>query len=43
MNEEVCALVGAVGGTGTTRLALEFGATLAGEERSVALDRKSVV
>jgi cellulose biosynthesis protein BcsQ len=37
MNEEVCALVGAVGGTGTTRLALEFGATLAGEERSVAV------
>lgn len=35
MSDEVCALVGAVGGAGTTRLALEFGATLAGEGRSV--------
>ena len=35
MSDEVCALVGATGGAGTTRLALEFGATLAGEGRSV--------
>ena len=35
MSDDVCALVGAVGGTGTTRLALEFGATLAGDGRSV--------
>jgi cellulose biosynthesis protein BcsQ len=35
MSDEVCALAGATGGTGTTRLALEFGATLAGEDRSV--------
>jgi len=35
MSDDVCALVGAVGGAGTTRLALEFGATLAGDGRSV--------
>lgn len=33
----VCALAGAVGGAGTTRLALEFGATLARDGRSVCL------
>lgn len=33
----ICALAGAVGGAGTTRLALEFGATLAGDGRSVAV------
>ncbi len=35
MSEEVCALAGVTGGGGTTRLALEFGATLAGDDRSV--------
>jgi cellulose biosynthesis protein BcsQ len=35
MSDDVCALVGATGGAGTTRLALEFGATLAGDGRSV--------
>ncbi|MEF8853822.1 MAG: AAA family ATPase [Haloarculaceae archaeon] len=35
MSDEVCALVGTTGGAGTTRLALEFGATLAGDDRSV--------
>jgi len=37
MSDDVCALVGAVGGAGTTRLALEFGATLAGDGRSVVV------
>lgn len=36
-DDAVCALVGAVGGAGTTRLTLEFGATLARDGRSVAL------
>jgi len=35
MSDDVCALVGGVGGAGTTRLALEFGATLAADGRSV--------
>jgi septum site-determining protein MinD len=37
MSDDVCALVGAVGGAGTTRLALEFGATLAADDRSVVV------
>jgi septum site-determining protein MinD len=37
MSDEVCALVGGVGGAGTTRLALEFGATLARDGRSVLI------
>lgn len=36
-NAGVCALVGAAGGAGTTRLALEFGATLARDGRSVLI------
>jgi len=35
MSDDVCALVGVTGGAGTTRLALEFGATLAADGRSV--------
>jgi cellulose biosynthesis protein BcsQ len=35
--EGVCALVGVVGGAGTTRLTLEYGATLARDGRSVAV------
>lgn len=36
-DRQVCALVGATGGAGTTRLALEFGATLGRDDRSVAV------
>jgi cellulose biosynthesis protein BcsQ len=37
MSDDVCALVGGAGGAGTTRLALEFGATLARDGRSVLI------
>jgi len=37
MSGEVCAFVGTVGGAGTTRTALEFGATLARDGQSVAV------